>query len=78
MILLKPTIFADASYFSTHERGWHWYQRDERDAQPVYNNTNQTSTDPQLPEHIPQDLSQKPTATEALKQFQKQLGLKSN
>jgi len=60
--LLKPTIFADDSYFSAHERGWHWY---ERDAQPDNQNTEQDLTNTPIP--------QKLNAVEELNRFQKRL-----
>lgn len=65
MILPNATLFADDSYFSTHERGWHWYQRDERDAQLNNLNTEQNSKDSLIP--------QKPNALEELNKFQKRL-----
>ena len=51
-----------SNYFSTHERGWHWYQAEPgRDDE----NTEQDSANPLIPQNT--------TATEELKQFQKRL-----
>jgi len=62
LLVYSSSAESTSDYFSTHERGWHWYQAEPG---PEDQKIEQISTDPNIP--------QKSTALEDLKKFQNRL-----
>lgn len=73
LLFISSSNAETSDYFSTHEQGWHWYQRDVGSDQLEAGHNNKSTEQNSTSTHILQNIPQKPNALEELNKFQKRL-----